>query len=72
MSSDEERSGQKWTEKCPLYLAVRRTLVPLTRALEWHAGAGSQEAGVSSHDRNSSCLAATISIPFAVPGAASF
>ena len=33
MSSAEERSGQKWTEKCPLDLAIRRSLVPLTRAL---------------------------------------
>ena len=33
MSSAEERSGQKWTEKCPLDLAIRRSLVPLTRAV---------------------------------------
>lgn len=28
-----KRSGQKWTENCPLDLAIRRSLVPLTRAL---------------------------------------
>lgn len=49
MSSAEERSGQKWTEKCPLALAIRRSLVPLTRALRmerWGWKPGSRGSAV--------------------------
>lgn len=74
MSSAEERSGQKWTTKCPLDLAIRRSLVPLTRALGvecWGWEPGSGGSAVKTRIQVA-WLPTNISVLFTMPGAASF
>ena len=72
MSSAEERSGQKWTENCPLDLAIRRSLVPLTRALSvecWGWEPGSRGSAVKTRIQVA-WLPTDSSVLYTMPGAA--
>lgn len=74
MSSAEERSGPKWTAKCPLDLAIRRSLVPLTRALRvecWGWEPGSRGSAVKTRIQ-AAWPPTSINVVFAMPGAAAF